>query len=364
MKKWLWQRHIGIAALTVVIAITAGCSGAGGSVTVKNPPIRESAGKVELERIDRLDDLYGLAWLSADEMIGTGKPKWMEAELTVHSLVKAKDPDRPLGIEHALTVNPSPDPSMLFVSNMIDASFVRIQDGMKTGIQVNDGAYSILNGNVRGAWIGNRGYLLATVYELSVAGLDGRITPIHKLKQDEVVVKAEAVLDPSNADKFTAYYLNQDGELYRLDASFDASSKPKATAEPILIRKKVADFSAAPGGGMLAIAVESGDNRNSVILQPVNDKGQATTIAEGSLARQIVWSPDGSRLAYALFNLERGGSGLYVMDAKTGHTTLVSLYPNLQSLLAWSPDGIRLMNPEMNLTATGAKLLTEIYTFK
>ncbi|MGN7356414.1 hypothetical protein ACTHPF_03545 [Paenibacillus sp. SAF-054] len=369
MKKTRW-RLIGCAALAVMIAAVTGCSGTGSeNVTVINPPIREAAGKVELERIDRQEDSYGLAWLSDSEIITTHQPKWMEGELTVHSLVKEKEPDRPLGVRNALTVNPSPDLTRLFISNQMEAGFVNLADGTTTKLDIHEGMTSSLNGNVRGVWVRDQAYVLATGDELVLAESgSGQVTPLVQLKDAQTIVKIDAASRTADPGRFTVYYLDQDHALYALDAAPFQHHGSEGVQAPKLIRGKVEDFSVSPDGSRLAVAEETGDNKNTVLLIPADGKGETTILAEGRLARQISWSPDGSKLAYSLFNLERGGSGLYVMDAKTGHTTLVSLYPNLQSLLLWSPDGRRLMmsqeNPEMNLTTVNTKLMTEIYRFK
>lgn len=369
LKTHRWRYKLGFAAMAVMIAVVTGCSGTGSEkVTVKNPPVRETGGKVELERIDRQSDSYGLAWLSDSEIISTKSPKWMEGDLYVHSLVKEKDPDRKLGVQHALTVNPSPQQSYLFISNRMGASFLNLADGKETPLDVSDGTYSVLNGDVRGAWVEEKAYVFAAAYGLGVAGTGGNVTPILKMKDQQSVMKVEAFSDSSDPNRFTVYFLDSSDTLYKLRVANGQFNRPTAEADPELVRKKIADFSISPDGTNLALVEETGDNKNTVYFIPAGKPGKETKLAEGRLARQMSWSPDGSKLAYSLFNLERGGSGLYVMDTMTGHMTLVSLYPNLQSLLVWSPDGNQLMmsqeNPEMNLTTTHTKLMTEIYRFK
>ena len=358
-----------VAAITASLAILAGCSENGGArVTVKNPPIREETGKIELGQIVRLEDAYGFAWLSDTEIIASKKPKWMEEPLYVHSLVKEKDPDRALGVQDALTVNPSPGGGMLFVSNQMKASFVYADGLKKIPLQASSGNESSLNGNVRGAWLGDRAYLFAEVDGLAVAGLDGQVASVMKLKDGQDVIKVEAVPDPKDPNRFTGYFIDRDSSVYKLRIVIEESRFPKAEGKPELIRTRAADFSVSPDGSRLAVAEETGDHANTLELVGTGATEKPTRLTEGRLIRQIAWSPDGSKLAYSMFNLERGGSGLYVMDAKTGHTTLVSLYPNLQSILIWSPDGDRLMmsqeHPEMNLTTERTKLMTEIYRFK
>jgi hypothetical protein len=358
-------------AMAVLLTVMAGCGGSGtGNVTVKDPPNRETGGKMELVQIERKDDLYGLAWLSDTEIISTRKPLWMEGMIYVHSQGGAKGPDRELGIHSALTVNPSPDRTHLFVSNRMNASFVQIADGKRVSLDVSDETYSgHLNGDVRGAWIGENAYLLVTTYGLSVAGIHGDTTLVWTMKEySESILKVEAVPDLEDPNRFKAYFLDQRGVLYKMNVVFDHLNHPSAKGEPQQVRTKVVDFSVSADGSKLAVAVETSENKNTVYLMETGTPDKATVLAEGRLAKQISWSPDGSKLAYSLFNLERGGSGLYVMDTKEGRTALVSLYPNLQSMLTWSPDGNRLMmsqeNPEMNLTTERTKLMTEIYRFK
>ncbi|MWV43105.1 hypothetical protein GRF59_05630 [Paenibacillus sp. HJL G12] len=369
MQKNRWKTRLGIAVMIVMLAAVTGCNGNGsGKVTVKTPPIREANAKVELKRIDRQDDSYGLAWLSDTEIISTKSPLWKESELYAHSLIKEKDPDRRLGVENAITVNPSPLRTHLFVSNRMEASFVNMKDGIKTPLDINDGTYSILNGDVRGAWLGEEGYVLAVTYGLGIAELDGRITPILKMNGRQFPVKVESAPDKSIPDGYLVYFIDQAHSLYKLRVVTGTQSLPMSKGEPELIRQHVADFSVSPDGNHLALSVETGDNNNTLTLMQRDAPLKETIVAEGRLARQMSWSPDGSKLAYSLFNLERGSSGLYVMDTKSGYMTLVSLYPNLKSLLVWSPDSNLLMmsqeNPEMNLTTENTKLMTEIYRFK
>ncbi|GIO29357.1 MULTISPECIES: PD40 domain-containing protein [Paenibacillus] len=357
------------AAMAVASALLGGCAGSGGDqVTVKPPPIRAESGKIELEQIIRLEDAYGFAWLSDSEIISTKKPKWMEAPLYVHSLVREKDPEKTLGVQEALTVNPSPEGKVLFVSNQMKASFLRMEDLKKIPLDVSNGNGSILNGNVRGAWLEEKAYLFASADGLVVADLDGNAASVLKFKDGQAPVKVEAAVDPKDPKRFTAYFIDEERKVYSLKIVIEDSRFPKAEGSPELLETNAADFSVSPDGTRLAVAKETGENANRLELVKTGETGTGTTLIEGRLIRQISWSPDGSKLAYSLFNLERGGSGLYVMNTKTGHTTLVSLYPNLQSLLIWSPDGNQLMmsqeNPEMNLTTERTKLMTEIYRFK
>lgn len=364
-----WTFKAVLAAMAVTLALLTGCSESGGGrVTIKTPPIREETGKIELEQIVRLEDAYGFGWLTDTEIISSKKPKWMEEPLYVHSLVKEKDPDRALGVQEALTVNPSPEGKVLFVSNQMKASLIRLNESKKIPLEVSNGSESTLNGNVRGAWLGEKAYLFASIDGLVIADTSGNVTQAAKFKDGEDVIKVEAVPDPTDVNRYTAFYIDRKNTVYRLRIVFEGSRFPKIEGNPEPVREHTADFSVSPDGSRLAVSEETGENANVLYLVKTGEPGKPTKLTEGRFIRQISWSPDGSKLAYSMFNLERGGSGLYVMDAKTGHTTLVSLYPNLQSLLIWSPSGDRLMmsqeHPEMNLTTERTKLMTEIYRFK
>jgi hypothetical protein len=360
---------LGVLLAAALMFTTTGCSGqTGQQITVKEPPVQEKSENLVLEEIKRLDGVYGMAWLSDEEILTTSAPKWMEGELSTHDVQTGKD--HPIGIASGMWVNLSPDRKYAYIyeNSRMQASFVRMADGKRVRVQMGDGDISILNGQVQGAWLDNQTYVIATVQGLSQATLDGKVTPVAILGEQETVVKVLSAPSSSSQKLNRLYYLNNHKQLYVLPINSGTSDKSENAAKATLVQSQVVDFTLSPDGTQAAFAIETKENENALVVTKLDQTKQGKVITSGRFVRQLSWSPDGSKLAFALFNLERGTTGLYVMNTLTGYMTPVSYYPNLQSVLWWSPSGKQLMmsqeNQEMNLDTPNSKLLTEMYRLK
>lgn len=130
--------------------------------------------------------------------------------------------------------------------------------------------------------------------------------------------------------------------LLRSERPQPAQPAPKANGEIAFVGRGASDwnlFLVDPGTGETRILVRG--------CPPGGKEGCAAWID----SRSVDWSPDGTRLAYALSTEKGGGgaAGIYVLDVGSGETTRLTSCSDpcwQQTDLDWSPDGTRIAYTE------------------
>lgn len=87
----------------------------------------------------------------------------------------------------------------------------------------------------------------------------------------------------------------------------------------------------------LLLSVRQGAGANLVAMQRDGSGAPVPLLADGSMNVHAVWSPDGTRVAFA--GVKAGNIDIYVMDADGQNLTRLTETPEADQEPAWSPDG-------------------------
>jgi Tol biopolymer transport system component/DNA-binding winged helix-turn-helix (wHTH) protein len=159
--------------------------------------------------------------------------------------------------------------------------------------------------------------------------------------QDLIETDSRVVYSPSTVSPGTGYLLYvRGGNL--LARPFDPRSlmvtgeaMPVASGVYSFAKTGAADFSVSNKG---AIAYQSCISRSQLVW--VDRAGhRLATIGPGNInVKSARLSPDGQRLATAIYDLERGEQDLWIFDVKTNSGRRLTADPALRDAPVWSPD--------------------------
>ncbi len=114
-----------------------------------------------------------------------------------------------------------------------------------------------------------------------------------------------------------------------------------ALAEHGLIRNSASVESADTSRNTTATNSRSGPH--GWFLDGLGTLQAIPAVLDGHWARDPVWSPDGSKIAYARSSIGGGQSAdLMIVDSDGSNTTLVTQIPQFRESLTWSPDEARI----------------------
>jgi len=207
-----------------------------------------------------------------------------------------------------------------------------------------------IDGGAIGSWADERTYIAPIAGDrlgLEVISVEGTAKPMelsdNTVNIRKVVAAGERI-----------YTLGMDHQLKSFDRN-GASAK--------LLRSGVVDFAVSRNGERLAVSVQTAPNQEALFVTDTAARGTEKYVTKGRLVRQLSWSPDGDKLAYAAFSLEPSGSGLYVMQAQSGSAIALSVMPNAKQPIVWNPEGDALFVAEHDLTGMSAGFTT-VYKLK
>lgn len=105
-------------------------------------------------------------------------------------------------------------------------------------------------------------------------------------------------------------------------------------------------------------AQKAGANRRyRLVVADYDGKNPQTVVSSRDPLMSPAWSPDGEKLAYVAFDVDRGRTVLRVQDLTSGEVKEISARPGINGAPAWSPSGDKLA---MALSFTGNP---EIYSY-
>jgi len=186
-----------------------------------------------------------------------------------------------------------------------------------------------------GGWLNNDSYILA-------AGSMEGLGVIWKISVDGTREKIE--LQDSEVEFFTQFAVGN-GQIYYTDNNSRLKSFTPTQARPILLATDVSTLSLSPDSQRIAVttARSGGQEEESLLIYDTSGHVQGLQIGKGDLVSYQSWSPDSSKLAFAVYTEDKGGmNGIYIFDTVSGKVSPLGLsyfpvYP-----LSWSPSGARL----------------------
>lgn len=205
-----------------------------------------------------------------------------------------------------------------------------------------------------GGWLDNDAYVLAA------GSTEGR-GDLRKISTDGTVTNL--TLNDPETEIFTRFRVNQ-GRIYYTDNRNNLKVfKPEETHPRILV-EGVWDFDVSPDGERIAVSTASKQEKPGTNLLIYNSSGsqQGFLAGKGDMVPYLVWSPDSSRLAFAVYTEDKSGmNGVYIFNSESGKVLPLgpAYYP--QYPLNWNPSGTRL---GITFQEQADLLVTMIYDFQ
>jgi TolB protein len=331
---------------------------AGKSITVVDNTNESVYKELTLDKIDKIDDLRGMDWVSESQLIVDKenkdlKPVSVEGEqryphnLYLHDLSSGSETplledDANLGFAVL-----SPDKKHVFykkTEESVGRGFIMDLETKKS-VQTGDSLIPVAEGE----WTDNS--------QVIFPNMNGEIVTANVSGQTETAVKTGefTTFNPVMAGKNIYYIVTKTGKLY----AYNTETKKTTT-----IKDDAIWVIPSPDGQQLAIVKRTGETEMSLTLCDAmgNEK---STLAKGTQVFGTNWSPDGSKLAYTISSPDGTMKGLYVTDVNTGKETPISVdMQYVADKLRWSPSGKKLLTSTSVMTDNQYKFVTYVISFK
>lgn len=377
------RKNLLVATLlcTAVITGLTGCS----SLTGTNSSAKPSTEKRELtivtddqatktnqeiavNRIHRLDGANIEKWLSTDKvqiMVTTLKSKATPTKEATYSYnwfkVDLKTGERePIPASEGLQdqtdgtvvkADISPDGKYSFIQTWRDKYTAdNIIKNLTTGKTI---PIVVSNYLEVGGWLNENTYILA-------AGSMENKGDIWQISTDGTMQKVR--LEDQEVESFNQFAVGE-GFIYYTDDEQRLKRFSPTAPTPTVLASKVYEFSLSPNAKQIAVSTtEAGKTQSDLMLYDTKGNAQGLFLAKGDLLSYFSWSPDSSKLAFAVYSESKSGmNGVYIFDSNTGKVLPLGLsyYPTYP--LSWNPDGTKL-----GITADDPNRLTvtQIIDFK
>lgn len=364
-------RHLAIGAAAALLSVTllAGCSSSSGGdrvviekpdkeitvITDKQEPVAEP---IEVERIDKLDGIRGMDWLSDTEIVETRENKdrplisiegEKKAPLNLFAYDLATGKDRLLvqdedNKQATFAVLSQSRTYMFYIMNIEEDTYsyiMNLQTGEKK--QVTDALVPLQDGT----WDGDD--------TIVFAGLPGQVFAAHPNRD------TEKLLSVSGNARFPVLFK---GLLYYTDEKLNAKVYSPKDGTTTTLAEKVEQIFPSPDGTRLALVKMTGDTERTLVITDL--KGNVLqTLSKGTQIFGTAWSPDGSKLAYNLINEgDNGTKGIIVADAATGKTTFAAIDVPYAGNLKWNPSGDKFVASTFVSGDQGGRFVTYVVTLK
>lgn len=186
-----------------------------------------------------------------------------------------------------------------------------------------------------GGWLNNDYYILA-------AGSMEGLGVIWKISVDGTREKIE--LQDSEVDYFIQFAVGN-GKIYYTDSKSRLKSFTPTQARPTLLAKDISTLSLSPNSQRIAVTTSrsGGQEEARLLIYDTSGHVQGLQIGKGDVVSYQSWSPDSSKLAFAVYTEDQGGmNGIYIFDTVSGKVSPLGLsyYPTYP--LNWNPSGTRL----------------------
>ncbi|WP_438493468.1 hypothetical protein [Paenibacillus sp. IHBB 3054] len=334
---------------TAVLLSTAACNtGAtesrqvieksGQKITVLDNTSESVYTKLELEGIDKVENVRGMDFVSEDSLVVDKENRQLPAQtvegqkryphnLYLHNLSTGEDTPLLGGEKNYGSALLSPDKKHLLYKELEDFTGFGYIMNLETGVsvQVDDTQFR----SEEGKWIDNG--------QILFPDMEGNIFKADLKGDQEIVVKPGAayVHEVVQSGSLIYYVTGEEAELNAYNTE---------TKQSKLLKKSVMWVIPSPDGSRLAIVKRTKPGEMILVLCDTEGNEQSTLAS----AQQIFgtsWSPDGSKLAYALTagNAASGQDGLFITEVETGEQTPVLADIEVADQLRWSPSGKKLL---------------------
>lgn len=324
--------------------------------------------EIAVNRIHRLDGANIEKWLSANEvqiMVTTFKSKATPTKEATYSYnwfkVDLKTGERePIPASEGLQnqtegtvvkASDSPDGKYSFIQTWRDKYTAdHAIKNLATGETI---PISVSNYLEVGGWLNANTYILA-------AGSMENKGDIWQISTDGTMQKLK--LEDNEVESFNEFAVGE-GFIYYKDNEQRLKRFSPTVPKPTVLAPKVYEFSLSPNAKQIAASiVEAGKTQSDLMLYDTKGNAQGLFLGKGDLLSYFSWSPDSSKLAFAVYSENKSGmNGVYIFDSTTGKVSPLGLsyYPTYP--LSWSPDGTKL-----GITADDPSSLTvtQIIDFK
>ncbi len=217
----------------------------------------------------------------------------------------------------------SPDKKHIFYKKNSEETargYIMDSDGNNEVLITGDNAIHVMAGN----WIDNERVFYpdfsGTVYEADISGKNFKLVQL-KAKS---INKAYKIGDQ-------IYFISLEGELIKYDTVTDSQS---------VVEKDVFDVIPSQNPNRIAYIKMNQDEKDALIVCD-NDFSNKKILVESENISGTSWSPDNTRIVYSISSDDKGNSGTYVSDLKTGKSTRIALSKDVLNL-SWSPSGKKL----------------------
>lgn len=347
MMNWK-QAAMGTLGAIVLLSATA-CGGttepggniqngkSGTDITVKDNTNTSVYQSFKLEKIDKLPNMRGVAWLSNDWILSDKentamKPVTVEGEkryphnLYMYDLTKGTD--SPVKESEVSLGSPlvSPDSQYIFYREPEESTgkgfILNLHNGEVIPAGQDDGFV------FEGAWLDMEHVVFPNMNgDIVSASVDGTTKVL--VKTGNFNVRSVRV-----SGNVIYYITGTDGQLNAYDTK---------TGEEKQVLKSVEWVIPSNDGSRLAIVKKTADTKRALVLTDL-DGNEKATLARGTQIFGTSWSGDDSKIAYTINSESDDEKGLFVSNTESAEQFQISAdMDNASDPLSWSPEGNRIL---------------------
>ncbi len=328
----------------------------GTDITVKDNTNTSVYQSFKLEKIDKLPNMRGVAWLSDDWIVSdkentSMKPVSVEGqERYPHNLYMydlAKGTDTPLKESEVSLSSPivSPDGQYLFYREPEESTgkgfFLNLHNGESVNAGEEDGFVQ------EGAWLDNEHVVFPNMKgDLVSASIDGTTKVL--VETGNFNVRSVRV-----SGSMIYYITGEDGQLNAYDTT---------TGDIKQVLKSVEWVIPSNDGTRLAIVKKTADTKRALVLTDLEGNEKAT-LARGTQIFGTSWSGDDSKIAYTINSESDDEKGLFVSNTESAEQFQISAdMDDISDPLAWSPEGNKILLSQAVLQNESYHFVTSVIT--
>ncbi|GGH66308.1 hypothetical protein GCM10008014_46580 [Paenibacillus silvae] len=325
-------------------------------ITVKDNTNTSVYQNFKLEKIDKLPNMRGVAWLSGDSIVTdkentSMKPVSVEGEeryphnLYMYDLTKGTDTPLKESEVNLGAPQVSPDGQHLFYWETEETTgwpfILDLQSGEAIAAGKQDGFIQ------EGAWLDNEHVVFSNMKgELVSAALDGTTKVL--VETGNFNVRSIKV-----SNNVIYYITGEDGQLNAYDAK---------TGEVRQVLKSVEWVIPSNDGTRLAIVKRTADTKRALVLTDLEGNEKAT-LARGTQIFGTSWSGDDSKIAYTIQSDNNNEKGLFVSNTESAEQFQLSAdMDEVADALAWSPQGNKILLSQSVMENEKVHFVTSIIT--